>query len=70
MNATPDDETVRSRLEDLGVVFDDDAWEALPGPARRRLGTYPMQSEVDRRSLHELARWLTDTFPPGWSHAR
>lgn len=59
----------RTRLEEVGITLGDEEWAALPGPARRRLATHPIQSEVDRRSLRELARWLVSTFPPGWSQA-
>lgn len=68
MTITP--ERVRSRLEAIGVSLSDEEWAALPAPARRRLSTHPTDSEVERHSLRELARWMVRTFPPGWSQDR
>lgn len=60
-------EDTRERLAALGIRFADEEWDALPSPARQRLADYPTHSEVDRKSLAALARWLVSTFPPGWS---
>ena len=61
------DVTVLDRCRALGVALTDDQWRALPEPARRRLARLPHRTELEKRSLAELARWMLSTFPPGWS---
>jgi hypothetical protein len=54
------------RCRAAGVEISDEQWASLPEPARRRLDRHPHHTEVDRRRLIALARWLVETFPPGW----
>jgi hypothetical protein len=60
------DLSVLDRCRALGVALTDDQWRALPEPARRRLARLPHRTELEKRSLAELARWMLSTFPPGW----
>jgi hypothetical protein len=62
-----DDVTVLDRCRALGVTLSDDQWRALPEPARRRLARLPHRTDLEKRSLTELVRWMLSTFPPGWS---
>lgn len=64
------DLSVLDRCRALGVPLTDDQWRALPEPARRRLARLPHRTELEKRSLAELARWMLSTFPPGWSRRR
>jgi hypothetical protein len=51
---------------DAGVPLTDEQWDALPPAARRRLLEHPRATNLDRKKLAELARWMLATFPPGW----
>lgn len=62
-----DEPSVLDRFRAVGIALSEEQWRALPEPARRRLARLPHGTDVERRSLAELARWALRTFPPGWS---
>lgn len=62
-----DEDDTRSRLERAGMALSNDEWDALPQPARRRLGIHPSETASERARLSVLVAWLLREFPPGWS---
>ena len=58
---------VQRMCSDAGVQLAGEQWRALPAAARRRLLAMPMQSDSERQRLVAVARWMIETFPPGWN---
>ena len=65
MSLEPDE--IRRELERAGLTLTDAQWSALPRVARRRLGSHPKDTALERSQLAALARWLIAEFPPGWN---
>ena len=65
MTREPDE--IRRELLRAGLTLTDAEWTALPRVARRRLGSHPKKTELERSQLAALARWLIAEFPPGWN---